>query len=54
MLSKWRGQLWEGADVVFDPKIRDKSKNKIKELESLIGRQTIAIDFLKRAEQYVA
>lgn len=49
VVSLWKRQFLQRGSTVFAPSKQDKQKDKkIEELEKLIGRQTIEIQFLKK------
>ncbi|MCC6590241.1 MAG: transposase [Bryobacterales bacterium] len=53
-LSRWRRELTEHGTQAFSGQGRRRAEeDRVKELESKIGRQAMEIDFLKRALQRV-
>ena len=54
LLSRWRAEFLERAHRAFEPGAsRDSSREKIAELERLIGQQTVEIEMLKKASSLV-
>ena len=49
LITNWKRHLLSEAPKIFSSKTRDNQENqKIEELEKIIGRQTIEIQFLKK------
>ena len=50
-LSKWKRQLFENAASLFEPvdKQTNASKDRIAQLEQLVGRLTLALDIQKKS-----
>lgn len=50
-ISKWKGELTKGADVIFADKRKKENETREKETEELykqIGKQKVEIDWLKK------
>ena len=54
-LSKWKHQLIENAATLFEStdKPSDDSKQRIAQLEQLVGRLTLALDIQKKASTWL-
>jgi len=49
LITNWRKQFFSEGPKIFDDKTEERKKNqKVEELEKIIGRQTIEIQFLKK------
>ena len=55
-LSEWKRQFVENAATLFEPNREqsDASKERIAELEQLVGRLTQAVDIQKKALDWIA
>ena len=50
-ITKWKAQLAKGAQMIFTDKRKKENESKEKEIENLyqqIGKQKVAIDWLKK------
>lgn len=56
MLSKWRTQLKENGAKIFERGAAGKNieARKVEQLEKIIGRQAIQIDFLKKVDELLS
>ena len=51
LITNWKKQLLEKAPLIFSSSIKNENRikeKKVEELEKIIGRQTIEIQFLKK------
>ena len=55
-LSKWKRQLLENAETLFEPpdKQTDAATERIAQLEQLVGRLTLALDIQKKASTWLS
>lgn len=55
LIQGWKEEFLSRASDIFKDKRedKDKEKQKIKELENIIGRQTIELQFLKKTLKYL-
>lgn len=50
LIDSWKQDFFKKASSVFeDKREKDNKEKKIEELESIIGRQTVELQFLKKA-----